>query len=36
MSSLKKYKRLAGTAKNYFRFSPLAWIKNVSWFNHAT
>jgi hypothetical protein len=34
MSSLKKYKRLAGTAKNYFRFSPLAWIKNVSWFNH--
>jgi SAM-dependent methyltransferase len=33
MSLLKKYRRLAGTIKNYFRFSPLAWARNVSWFS---
>jgi SAM-dependent methyltransferase len=25
--------RLASTAKQYFRFSPIAWIRNVRWFS---
>ncbi|MGV3765445.1 MAG: DUF268 domain-containing protein [Chitinophagaceae bacterium] len=32
MQALKKYYKLLSTAKEYFRISPLTWIKDVSWF----
>lgn len=34
MSTTKKFRRLASTAKQYFRFAPFAWMKNVAWFNN--
>lgn len=32
MKKLKKYYRIAATIRDYVRFHPYSWIKNLSWF----